>query len=125
MNKLVVTLLFVLCSLNSYTILSQPATPGEDPASCLTYIPRAISPNGDGINDYFTVQPQCELKDYTLQIFDEASHLIHESKEIEKGWDGSFKGDPVPEGHYSYTITFEDAGSGSKESLHGEFIVVR
>ncbi|MDX2245709.1 MAG: gliding motility-associated C-terminal domain-containing protein [Bacteroidia bacterium] len=125
MNKLVVTLLFVLCSLNSYTSLSQPATPGEDKGSCLTYIPKAISPNGDGINDFFMVQPQCELRNYSLQIFDEANQLLHESNEIERGWDGSFDGAPVPEGHYSYTITYEETNSNTAVSLHGEFIVVR
>lgn len=124
MNKLVVFLLFVLCSVNSNTILSNHSfSGGEKKKSCLQYIPKAISPNGDGINDLFVVESPCNLPEFTLKIFNEKAQLLHESKNIHKGWDGFSNGKPVPEGYYNYTISYQE--SGNQVRLEGQFVLVR
>ena len=58
------------------------------------YIPNAFTPNEDGINDIFKAEiaNNLELTNYHILVFDRWGNKIFESYEIEKGWDGKFKG---------------------------------
>ncbi|MEM6629209.1 MAG: PKD domain-containing protein [Bacteroidota bacterium] len=65
------------------------------------FIPSAFSPNGDGINEEFFVSSQL-LGRFLIQIFDRFGNEIFRSFDPEFSWDGTYKGDPVPEGVYAY-----------------------
>lgn len=58
------------------------------------YIPNAFSPNGDGMNDVFK-GTGIGIKDYVLLVFDRWGNLVFESNDLERGWDGTFKGEEV------------------------------
>ncbi len=75
------------------TIFEPPLTP-----------PNAISPNGDGINDYWNIKninryPKCEV-----EIFDRYGQRVFASTGYSKPWDGTLKGKPLPVGTYYYVI---------------------
>jgi len=53
----------------------------------LFYIPNAFTPNGDGINDYFTCKGNF-IKEFEMTIFDRWGNLIFFSDDINKPWDG-------------------------------------
>jgi gliding motility-associated-like protein len=65
--------------------------------------PDAFSPNDDGVNDIFYVRGGPFTK-MNLKIYDGWGELIHESNEIEGGWDGSYKGQKVQMGVYIYIV---------------------
>ena len=73
------------------------------------YIPNTFSPNFDGINDHFTIYgavPNVQEVE-ELVIFDRWGELVFERKNFlpnqpETGWDGTFRGKPLPEGGYPY-----------------------
>ena len=73
------------------------------------YTPNAFSPNGDGINDYFSVMGGEDLiAIQSLNIFDKWGNQIFSKdnltpNRIREGWDGSFHGKPVMNGTYIYT----------------------
>ncbi len=68
------------------------------------FIPNTFTPNGDGINDFFSVKIT-NLKEYRIQIFNRYGQQLYEAKDILKRWDGLFNGSPVPVGTYYYVIT--------------------
>jgi gliding motility-associated-like protein len=46
--------------------------------------------------------------DYSLQIFNRWGQLIFETKNPEDGWDGKYKGNPVPLGVYVYKLFYQN-----------------
>jgi gliding motility-associated-like protein len=71
-----------------------------------SWFPNAFTPNGDGLNDRFRIAG-FEGQDYVLmQVFDRWGVLVCETHDLNSGWDGTFSGQPCPEGTYVWTITF-------------------
>lgn len=66
------------------------------------FIPSGFTPNGDGKND--VLRPVTvgitRLKYFT--IFNRWGQRIFNTTELNKGWDGSFKGEPQPSGTYVF-----------------------
>lgn len=67
------------------------------------FVPNAFTPNGDGLNDFFTSFGEFE-QDFELQIYDRWGKLIFQSFTQYPGWGGEIKGQPVPEGVYVYRL---------------------
>jgi len=72
------------------------------------YIPNAFSPNGDGLNDYFTLfsGPAAE-QILSLRIFDRWGELIFEGENIplneeSAAWDGTFRGQKLGSGVFVF-----------------------
>ncbi|MHA3787365.1 gliding motility-associated C-terminal domain-containing protein [Flavobacterium hauense] len=72
-------------------------------------IPRGISPNGDGMNDYFDLS----LMDVeSIKIFNRYGLMIYDARNYEKEWHGQTNsGGELPTGTYYYMITL----SGGKQ----------
>jgi gliding motility-associated-like protein len=75
------------------------------------FIPNAFTPNDDGLNDVFNVTAisifnltGASMTDFELKIYNRWGSLIFQSNDINKGWDGTFNGKPVPVGVYMYTV---------------------
>ena len=75
------------------------------------WIPNAFSPDYDGINDIFKPKANTELLNYNLQIYTRWGALIFESNDINKGWNGIYKGKDCPVGVYVYRICYKGYGS--------------
>lgn len=72
------------------------------------YIPNAFTPDGDGINDRFTISAGA-IKTFNMKIFDRWGEKLWETKDFkESGWDGTYKDKPVQLDVYMYTITLTD-----------------
>lgn len=78
------------------------------------YIPSSFSPNADGLNDYFfpVFSPYgLDTRSFEMSIFDRWGKLVYNSKDVTKGWDGTYfnKGDmTLKEGVFVYLIKFKD-----------------
>ncbi len=97
-----------------------------DPAADdLVFVPNAFSPNGDGINDLFSMAG-AEREEYRLQIFDRWGELIHQSEDPSASWDGTVNGEVVPVGVYVYLLNYRDTcGSTGRQRRSGHVMVVR
>lgn len=62
-------------------------------------IPNIFTPNNDGENDIFRVYGS-DIFEFTMMIFDRWGGKIYESNDLNEGWDGTFKGQPVSSGIY-------------------------
>ncbi|MEM1135739.1 MAG: gliding motility-associated C-terminal domain-containing protein [Bacteroidota bacterium] len=85
--------------------------------------PEAFTPNDDGLNDTFFLRGQL-ITNYKLQIFSRWGELIFTSDDIEEGWDGTFNGNEVPVGPYSYVVKAGDVFGNEKEQK-GLFLLIR
>ena len=91
------------------------------------FSPSAFSPNGDGINDLFTINGGEDLIEISkLDIFDRWGVEVFSSasSDLEDGWDGQYEGLPAAVGSYVYraTIVMND---GISRSISGVFALIR
>ncbi|MEJ7645812.1 MAG: cadherin domain-containing protein [Chryseolinea sp.] len=84
------------------------------PATAL-FIPEGFSPDGDGVNDTFTIEG---ADDYvvTLKVFNRWGNEVYEAKAYKNDWEGRANrgvvlGEKLPDGTYFYAI---DLNNGSK-----------
>ncbi|HQW70596.1 MAG TPA: gliding motility-associated C-terminal domain-containing protein, partial [Saprospiraceae bacterium] len=93
------------------------------------YLPNVFSPNGDGINDVFSVSVGSDLDVTSMvgTIYDRWGNRVHGSTENPFNWDGFFNDELVMQGVYVYVIQIEYLLGGSlrQETLYGDVTVVR
>ncbi|MCW3088606.1 MAG: hypothetical protein JWQ78_1992 [Sediminibacterium sp.] len=67
-------------------------------------VPNIFSPNGDGINDTWII-PHLETYPHaTVKVFNRNGHILFQSVNNDKSWDGLYNGKPAPVGTYYYLI---------------------
>ncbi len=75
-------------------------------------IPNAFTPNGDGLNDYFSIKgiPRENITLFNLQIFNRWGQLVFTAHDIDQSWNGLMlgTGEPCPGGVYTWVIYYED-----------------
>ncbi len=72
-----------------------------------------ISPNGDGINDSFTITGIEAFQNNTVVIFNRWGNQVfyRQGYTNDYGWEGRWNGRPLPDGTYFYVV---DTGEGRK-----------
>ncbi|MBL7812746.1 MAG: gliding motility-associated C-terminal domain-containing protein [Bacteroidetes bacterium] len=70
----------------------------------LIYVPTSFTPNNDGRNDDWGPRNISAVKEYSLRIFNRWGQVIYETRNPMDAWDGTYKGEPVPDGAYSYDM---------------------
>ncbi|MDH4473213.1 MAG: gliding motility-associated C-terminal domain-containing protein [Fluviicola sp.] len=85
------------------------------------YVPNSFTPNNDGINDIFLpiFTSGFEADDYNLTIFNRWGEKIFDETDHLKGWDGTYAGNVVQNGVYTYRIEFKYAANDGREVVHG------
>jgi gliding motility-associated-like protein len=91
----------------------------------LFYIPNAFTPNGDGVNDFFSGKGMF-IKEYEMMIFDRWGNLIFYSDDINKPWDGrANQGSGVAQQDvYIYSVKITDINK-RKHNYRGIVTLVR
>ncbi len=78
------------------------------------FIPNSFSPNADGLNDFFIPvfsHQGLDAKSFEMEIFNRWGQIIYHTKDVTKGWDGTFnnKGDiTLKQDSYIYKIHYKD-----------------
>jgi len=67
-------------------------------------IPNTFTPNGDGINDVWSIEYLNTYPNNRVQVFTRTGQLVFESKGYNAPWDGSLNGKPLPFDTYYYII---------------------
>lgn len=74
------------------------------------WVPNAFTPDGNGLNDVFI--PKGNLADpnnYEFLIFDRWGNQVFETRDVNKGWDGTINGNMVMVNTvFAYVIIFKD-----------------
>jgi gliding motility-associated-like protein len=64
------------------------------------YVPTAFSPNGDGLNEVLRPKALGMKSVKYFRVFNRAGQLLFATTERNKGWDGTYKGNPQDPGTY-------------------------
>ena len=86
-------------------------------------VPSGFSPNGDGSNEILYVRGAA-ISTLDLKIYNRWGQLIFETTSQDKGWDGTFNGQPQPMDAYAYVllVSFID---GTAQTLKGSITLLR
>lgn len=76
------------------------------------YAPTAFTPNGDGINEVFSVSVAGNIPPewYELTVFDQWGKRIFQTNDQTLGWNGTVEGQPVAEGVYAWHLRYRNQG---------------
>jgi gliding motility-associated-like protein len=90
---------------------------------CLPFsISGGISPNGDGLNDRFIINNLVDYPNHELFIFNRWGVQVFRSKNYLNDWEGTFNGNPLPDGTYFYHLEMNNTRN---EVFNGFFILQR
>jgi gliding motility-associated-like protein len=67
------------------------------------YVPDAFTPDGDGLNECFKIKG-VGFEGYEFSVFDRWGNEVFHTADVNECWDGTFKGQPLPVGAYSYRL---------------------
>ncbi len=94
-------------------------------ANCYIAIPKAFTPNGDGLNDYLYPTNAYKAKDLSFSIYNRAGQKIFETHDWTKKWDGTFNGTPQDAGTYVWMLSYTNIDSGKKVQQKGSTVLMR
>lgn len=89
----------------------------------MVYIPNAFTPNSNGLNEFFMAYGT-NVKEFDMLVFDRWGNLLFESKDITKGWDGTFHNQICQEDVYVWRILYTDEQS-KKHKMIGHVSLIR
>jgi gliding motility-associated-like protein len=87
-------------------------------------VPAAFSPNGDGVNDYLMILGTgFEAIDFT--IYNNWGRVLYHTEDVnDKGWDGTYNGEPQPMGVYVYKAWVKNI-YGQEVEISGDATIIR
>ncbi len=92
------------------------------------FIPNIFSPNGDGVNDQFSIHldPEIEVLNFGMYIYDRWGSLVFAQNQM-SGWDGLKNGSSMATGSYIYKVEVEYLLDGVREKWKqsGDVMLIR
>lgn len=88
--------------------------------------PKYFTPNNDGYNDRWNIkgfEGQFSAQSY-IEIYDRYGVFLARIQPNALGWDGTYKGNPLPATDYWFVAHFID-GIGERKSFNGHFSLIR
>ncbi len=70
-----------------------------------------FTPNNDGFNDLWELPNLQEWGKCDVRVFSRSGKLVYSNPDYNNEWDGTWDGNPAPEGPYYYVIKTENAGT--------------
>ena len=74
-------------------------------------IPSLFTPNGDGLNETWDIPELILLPNTSVTIINREGQEVFSSDNYTNNWDGTYKGNPLPEATYYYWIKFANSDS--------------
>jgi len=90
----------------------------------LLYAPNAFSPDGDGVNDHFSIKGQGG-EEYYLEIYNRWGQMVFQSEDMDMAWNGEYRGNQSPIGTYVYQVKAINYGGDKIIVKDGSFALIR
>ena len=91
--------------------------------SCEVFFPNVFTPNNDRKNDVFKILNVQNISDFTLSIFNRWGEKVFETNDINKGWDGKYKGLQSEIGAYVWYCKFKK--KSIQRNMKGSLLLIR
>jgi len=92
------------------------------------FIPNVFSPNGDGVNDVFSIQFNEDAKIISVMgdIFDRWGNNVYSSDDLHFTWDGTFHGTTMNPAVfvYRFTLVYSNGVNEVTEKLTGDVTLI-
>ncbi len=97
-----------------------------DMIDCTTKIfyPNVFSPNGDGINDLFTINSYNSVN-MSCSVYDRWGNLMFFQSGDKISWDGKFKNQTAATGVYTFVLVFTDYSSKQKNIISDNLTLLK
>jgi gliding motility-associated-like protein len=79
----------------------------DSDCSGTVFFPNAFSPDKDNLNDQFKIIADLPFQQYDMDIYNRWGERIFETRDPDKGWDGTFKGMACPDGVYFWYALYK------------------
>jgi gliding motility-associated-like protein len=91
------------------------------------YIPNSFTPDGDGVNDVFTVSTTVALVDFSMLIFDRWGKVVYGSSDPGVPWNGGYNNaeERLPSGVYAYRIRYSIPETAEKKEVLGSVTLLK
>jgi len=110
-----------ICGVTSDSIV---VTENINSCDCNVYVPTAFTPNNDGKNDLLKVFPNC-LFTGELSIYNRWGQLVYRTKDLQKGWNGTYSNVLQSSGIYIYHVKYTHAFRPGTFYKKGSFVLIR
>lgn len=104
--------------------LTNPTFKSHECDSSQIIIPNIITPNADGINDYFVIE-DLEHREMNVQIFNRWGVVVYQNNSYQNNWNGKTKGKEVADGTYYYVLKATNKNNNKVAEYHGSLTVLR
>ncbi|HNX08153.1 MAG TPA: gliding motility-associated C-terminal domain-containing protein, partial [Bacteroidales bacterium] len=78
----------------------------EEECQTTIFIPNTFTPNGDGMNDVFSVIGE-NIEALEIWIYNRWGQVVYYSDDVHFAWDGRYNGAPAMQGVYTYYLEYE------------------
>ncbi|GIV25597.1 MAG: hypothetical protein KatS3mg026_1289 [Bacteroidia bacterium] len=96
-----------------------------DVSGYVLLVPNVFTPNGDGVNDIFTIIGY-GMESMELLLYDRWGNLVSTVRGTERlSWDGTKGGQPAPEGVYTYVLRYKLIDKPGTEWRSGTVTLLR
>lgn len=92
--------------------------------NCTMFIPNAITPNGDGINDHWVVSTSVCYQDVDVFVYNRYGTNVFTQYHYKNDWMGLYKNKQLPDGTYYYIIHARKPG-GNTQVFKGNITILR
>jgi gliding motility-associated-like protein len=89
------------------------------------YIPNSFSPNDDNKNDVFELHFNERIKKIEFTVFDRWGEILFNTTDLNFAWDGTYNGQPLPMGVYSYKLMYSDDDGNIDVPLFGHITLLK
>ena len=91
------------------------------------YAPNSFTPDEDGLNEIWlpVISSGINTNSYQLRIFNRWGQEFFATNNILQGWDGTYLGDKVQDGTYSFQLTYSKSGQTKKNVIVGHINLIR
>lgn len=92
----------------------------------ILYAPNTFTPDGDEFNQTWRIYIEgIDEFDFELQIFNRWGEIIWESHDVNAAWDGTYNGQIVPRGTYTWLIRTRELISDKKYTWNGTINIIK
>ncbi len=90
---------------------------------CNPYFANVFNPNDTGPNARFGIQSNCEVENYTVDIYDRYGSVVFSTQDVNTPWDGTRQGKALAQGVYVYYAYYET--NGEQRQTSGSITLIR